>query len=86
MARGFLKRILSVALLLSLGACVPQGMPDPVGWASTYPHMCLPGFHALAPTPGWPGYSCPPNSNVYSEQHTVAPNSPTPQGPVGAQQ
>jgi hypothetical protein len=61
MARGFFKCAVLVALLSPLGACV-QGMPDPVGWAKTYPRMCLPGFHA-APSPGGSGYHCDPNSN-----------------------
>ena len=61
MARGFFRCTLLIALSLPLGACI-QGMPDPVGWVSTFPRMCLPGFHAT-PSPGGNGYHCDPNSN-----------------------
>jgi hypothetical protein len=61
MIRRFLKCAVLVGLVLPLNACI-QGMPDPVGWLSTYPRMCLPGFHAT-PNPGGDGYHCDPNSN-----------------------
>jgi hypothetical protein len=60
-ARIFLRCAVVAALLLPLGACI-QGMPDPVGWLSTYPRMCVPGFHAV-PSPKGDGYNCVPNSN-----------------------
>jgi hypothetical protein len=61
MARRFLKCAVLGGLLLPLGGCI-QGMPDPVGWLSTYPRMCVPGFHAV-PSPKGDGYNCVPNSN-----------------------
>ena len=61
MAHRFLKGLVLVALLSPLGGCV-QGMPDAAGWLSTYPHMCLPGFHAVVSAKG-DGYRCDPNSS-----------------------
>jgi hypothetical protein len=61
MAVKILKFVAAMALLASLGAC-GRGWPDPMGWASTYPHMCLPGWHATM-KPDGKGYHCDPNSN-----------------------